>query len=156
MVRAVGNSVETSKNREHSFTIASATSMLPLIRRITSEMAVLRDSIRAQRSQIKGIDGIRQTIPLADYQEEIRDIRSTLEADEKHWQSCVKELDTLGVCSPWQQDLDATLIGIDFPGSLNRRSVCFCWVPGDATVAFWHEVDEPCAARRPIDPSMSH
>jgi hypothetical protein len=39
---------------------------------------------------------------------------------------------------------------LDFPALRNGREVYLCWKYGEKTIAFWHEVDEGFAGRRPI------
>jgi hypothetical protein len=46
------------------------------------------------------------------------------------------------------KDINAGLL--DFPALRNGREVYLCWKYGEKTIAFWHEVDEGFAGRRPI------
>jgi hypothetical protein len=39
---------------------------------------------------------------------------------------------------------------LDFPTTWEGRWVCLCWRRGEGRVQAWHEVDEECAARRPV------
>ena len=86
------------------------------------------------------------TIQIADYRDELGDIRASLAADELSLESCRSELVSLGVLP--HDPIDG---GVDFPGTLNRRTVRFCWAPGDTVVEFWHETDEPCNRRQLIE-----
>jgi hypothetical protein len=41
---------------------------------------------------------------------------------------------------------------LDIPGELDGRPVLWCWLEGDATIAWYHRVDTGFAGRRPILP----
>ena len=47
------------------------------------------------------------------------------------------------------KDLDLGLL--DFPARLDGREVELCWHVGEEAVAFWHEIGEGYAGRKPID-----
>lgn len=120
--------------------------MLPLVSRIVADLVSLNRSIVTQRAQIREIDRLTATIPIADYRDELGDIRSSLQQDEASFEKCLAELVSLGVVP--RQPIDG---GVDFPGVLNRRNVHLCWAPGENEVEFWHEFDEPCGNRQPIE-----
>jgi hypothetical protein len=60
--------------------------------------------------------------------------------------ACVEKLEELGVTV---KDLDLGLL--DFPALLDGRVVELCWHVGEEAVAFWHEVGEGYAGRKPIN-----
>jgi hypothetical protein len=146
MVRAISNNSGSSPRFERVFTRVEAAATLPLVRRIVSDLVSLNQSISTQRAQIREIDRMTATIPLADYRDELGDIRSSLRNDEASFEKCMAELISLGVIP--HDPIDG---GVDFPGVLNRRNVRYCWLPGEPTIEFWHEIDEPCANRQTID-----
>ncbi len=146
MVRAINDKSGSTPNRDRIFTPVQATAMLPLIRRIASDLVALSQSIQTQRSQIREIDRMTVTIEIAEYRDELRDIRTSLEADEASIESCLAELVALGVLP--HDPIDG---GVDFPGIMNRRSVRFCWLPGEPIVQYWHETDACCVSRELIE-----
>ncbi len=146
MVRAIGNNPGSTPSRDRVFTPTQATAMLPLVSRIAADLTLLNQSIRTQRAQIREIDRMAATIQIADYRDELGDIRASLAADESSFESCVAELASLGVIL--HDPIDG---GVDFPGVLNRRRVRFCWSPGEVEVEFWHETEEPCSARQALE-----
>ena len=145
MVRALSDNNDSTAGEVH-FTPRRATQMLPLVRRIVADILRLNQSITLQREQIKGIDHLPETISQADYQEELRDIRASLEADEQRLESCLNELNALGI-EP-HQPLDGT---IDFPAVMNRRRVWLCWHPDDERVEHWHESGQSADQRKKIE-----
>jgi hypothetical protein len=57
----------------------------------------------------------------------------------------VDELRELGIeC----RALDTGLV--DFPGELDGRPVCFCWLRGEPAVEHWHDVGAGFAGRQPL------
>ena len=135
MVRAIGRDNDSTLESEKQFTPGRATKMLPLIRRIVADMVAINQSIQRQKEQLEGIDALPSTIEHSNYQEELRDIRSSLADDEARLQECVSELASLGVTP--HLPIDGS---VDFPATLNRRAVSLCWHPDDDAVRFWHEV----------------
>ena len=71
--------------------------MLPLVRKIAEEMITLSRSIDAQSEQLRGVEHLPERSGQVEYQEELDDIRLSLEKDEKRLQQCVSELIALGV-----------------------------------------------------------
>ena len=39
---------------------------------------------------------------------------------------------------------------VDFPAWLDGREIQFCWQYGEEGILHWHEIDDGCAGRRPI------
>jgi hypothetical protein len=137
MVRAIRNQDGSTSTERSEFTPASATKMLPLVRRIVKDMLDLSRSIAAQREQLRGIDQVSEEMQQANYQEELSDIRGTLAEEEKRLDDCRRELISLGIEAHVPFDG-----AIDFPSVLNRRRVQLCWVPEDERVEFWHEIGQ--------------
>ncbi len=147
MVRAISDNNDPTIGSEVSFTPRGATEMLPLVRSIVADLVRLSKSIAAQRVQIDGIDGLRETIEHADYQEELRDIRVSLADEEKRLKACLNELAALGVEPHFPIDGS-----VDFPAVMNRRQVRLCWHPDDDQVNHWHELGQSFKERKRIDP----
>jgi hypothetical protein len=61
-------------------------------------------------------------------------------------QACARELESIGA-----ELEDWTLGVVGFPCIAGSRQVMLCWRPEDRGVAYWHDMDEDCALRRPID-----
>jgi hypothetical protein len=146
MVRAIRDNNDSTVGEVH-FTPSSATVMLPLVRRIVADLVHLNEAIESQQEQLKGIDRLPETIERADYQEELRDIRTSLSDDQKRLQMCLGELAALGL-EP-HLPIDG---GVDFPAMLNRRRVRLCWHPDDERVDHWHESGQSPESRKKVDP----
>jgi hypothetical protein len=146
MVRVIrDDSNDSSAGCGVCFTPERATAMLPLVRRIVTELRGLSDSIEARRAQLRGVDQLRETSKHPSYQEELSDIRATIAEEEQRLLDCLRELAALGV-EP-HLPFDGY---VDFPALLNRRSVRLCWGPDDDAVTHWHENGERAEQRQEI------
>lgn len=123
--------------------------MLPLVRQIAADLLRFHASIESQRAQLRGLADVEEISDRSTYSEELRDIRASLAEEERLLQGCLAELAALGV-EP-HLPIDG---GIDFPAKLDRRAVRLCWRPDDREVAHWHEIGQPLAARRRLDPKV--
>ncbi|TWU34386.1 DUF2203 domain-containing protein [Novipirellula artificiosorum] len=124
----------TRSASRHCFTPNGATAMLPLVGRILADAAKLSQSIENQRLQLNGLYPFRETIPRNFYDDELHDIRRTIEASESRLKACHDELAMLGVVA--HVPFDGS---VDFPAIVNRQPVMLCWNPNDASVGYWHE-----------------
>ncbi len=121
--------------------------MLPLLRTILRDALQLSQAIDRQRDQIAGIDKLAETMDHPSYRDEVNDIRVTLADEEARLEQCIIELTELGV------EPHLPLNGnIDFPAIVNRQPACLCWMLGENSVDFWHNVGQDASFRRPLPP----
>jgi len=133
---------QTDQQREASgrrfFTVSQANRALVLVRKIVADItngygriSDLQEAMEAAREagRYDRADQIsRQSL----------DVMASLQA-------CAQELDDVGTV------LEDWVLGIvDFPCIAGGREVMLCWQAGDPEIAYWHEVDAGCSARRPI------
>ncbi|MEM8670242.1 MAG: DUF2203 domain-containing protein [Planctomycetota bacterium] len=146
MVRAVSDNNANPEQRAY-FTPASATQMLPLVRRIVRDILRLQNQIDQQAKQLEGVDQLPETIQQADYVDEVSDIRSSLAEDRKELDECIEELNSLGV------ELQQPLTGaVAFPSEWNRKPIRLCWRPDEEKVMYFHEPGQTMEDRQKIDP----
>jgi len=146
MVRAISDNNNDSTEKSYtSFTTTSATRMLPLVRKIVGDLLRLDDSIKAQSEQLRGVGELVETINHTDYQEELSDIRGTLDRDQRKFESYLSELLSLGV-EP-HLPFDGS---VDFPSEMSHRQIRLCWHPGDDQVEYWHSVGQTRNQRRKL------
>jgi hypothetical protein len=152
MVRAIHNSDEHSPSKVgEPFTVDTAARMLPLVRRIMADMERLNETVQRQRERLSVIDQLPDTIDQPDYQEELADIRGSMESEELQLKACIRELNALGL-EP-HMPFDGS---VDFPAVINRRAVCLCWHPDDESVEYWHEMGEGFSERQKLDTHIAH
>jgi hypothetical protein len=128
------------------FTPAEANSALSEVRPVAERLVAVRERMRElERSQgelataIGGNGGGYAASDLSAAESELSGLADAAIA-------CVEKLEELGVTV---KDLDLGLL--DFPALLDGRVVELCWHVGEEAVAFWHEVGEGYAGRKPID-----
>jgi hypothetical protein len=128
------------------FTPAEANSALTEVRPVAERLVAVRERMRElERSQgelataIGGNGGGYAASDLSAAQAELTGLTDAAIA-------CVEKLEELGVTV---KDLDLGLL--DFPGRRDGVDVELCWHVGEEAVAFWHEVGEGYAGRKPID-----
>jgi hypothetical protein len=128
------------------FTPAEANSALSEVRPVAERLVAVRERMRElERSQgelataIGGIGGGYAASDLSAAESELSGLADAAIA-------CVEKLEELGVTV---KDLDLGLL--DFPALLDGRVVELCWHVGEEAVAFWHEVGEGYAGRKPIN-----
>jgi hypothetical protein len=61
-------------------------------------------------------------------------------------------LGTIQECGCLVKDLDTGLL--DFPTLFRGEEVYLCWKLGEASIGFWHRVDDGFRGRQPIDPDF--
>jgi len=146
MVRAISdNNNDSTKKSFANFTTTSATRMLPLVRKIVDDLLRLDHAIKAQSEQLRGVDELEATIDQTDYQEELSDIRFTLDIDQRKFEAYLSELQSLGL--QVHLPFDGS---VDFPSEMNRCQIRLCWHPGDDRVEYWHAIGQPTEQRRKL------
>ncbi|MDA7493094.1 DUF2203 domain-containing protein, partial [bacterium] len=111
-----------------------------------ADMERLHETVERQRERLNVIDQLQGTTDQLDDQEELADIRGSMQGEEQQLAACIRELNALGL-EP-HMPFDGS---VDFPAVINRRAVCLCWHPGDERVEHWHEMGEPASARQKLD-----
>ncbi|MBA2706883.1 MAG: DUF2203 domain-containing protein [Gemmatimonadaceae bacterium] len=123
-----------------TFTVDDANNMLPLVRRIVSD--VVRDYWRWQEKvrefeQAAMNRSVDQPNEDADRCErEAQDLAHDIDG-------YIREIRELGV---QMKGFDTGLV--DFPGEIEGRPVLLCWQLGEASVQYWHEEHAGFAGRK--------
>jgi hypothetical protein len=126
------------------FTPYAANRMLPLVRRIAADLADLQGSLGARRERIDKLD-TRGLVMSTAHEEELADVRLTLQTVQARIADIENELASLGVIIH-----SAEFGAIDFPSFHEGREVRLCWKLGEENVSFWHEVRGTLLSRQPI------
>ena len=151
MVRAIHNSDEHAPPKVgEPFTVETATATLPLVKRIMADLEQLHKTVERQRERLSVIDQLQGTTDQPDYQDELADIRGSMQGEEEQLAACVRELNAIGL-EP-HMPFDGS---VDSPAVINRRAVCLCWHPGDEGVEYWHEMGEPSSTRQKLDTKVA-
>src|SRR6266480_3007282 len=118
------------------FTIEQANATLPLVRAITSDLAVLAKDVVERRHRLALLTSGRDLKPGDPYSDELAQMEADLERDAKSLQGYVDELRELGV-----EPKGAVEGLVDFPSKMDGRVVYLCWKLGEPEVLFWHDLD---------------
>ena len=125
------------------FTPAQANSMLPLVRRIVSDLVGdyrrWQEAVHAFELQCAAahVDDARQT----SLQREVQRLAGEI-------QHYLGELAALGVeCRGLEDGL------VDFPGEVDGEPACLCWKLGEPAVEWWHRPEAGFAGRQPLVPN---
>jgi hypothetical protein len=128
------------------FTPAEANSALPEVRDAAERMVALRARLReleqTQGHLVTAIGGNGGGYVAGD----LNAAQSEFQALARAVAACVERLDELGVLV---KDPDTGLV--DFPARREGEPVLLCWRVGEDEVAYWHDLVEGFAGRRPID-----
>ena len=127
------------------FTIEEANAMLPLVRAITQDLAMLARDVFDRRHRLALLTAGRDLKPGDRYAEELSQMETDLEKDAVRLQEYVEELRQLGV------EAKGAVEGlVDFPCQMDGRIVYLCWKLGEPEVLHWHELDGGFAGRQPL------
>jgi len=129
--------------RNRFFTPEQANAMLPLVRRIVTDITTLTRDLRDKHKRFLKLneDG---SMPVA-HEEELFQLESQLEQGQEQMEALVQELGQLGILL---KDFDTGLI--DFPCWRDGHEVYLCWKLGEPEVAHWHEIDSGFSGRQKL------
>ncbi len=129
----------TTRSPTTVFTVARANKSLVLVRKIVGDMqARYRELVEGRRERDKLLQATVEPERLQELNEEISSCARKLE-------QLSQELQAVGAVL---KDLRSGLV--DFPSVYHGREVWLCWRAGEAEVAYWHELNDGAAGRKPI------
>ena len=129
-----------------TFTPAEANTALAEVRPVAERLVALRERMRelehSQGELASAIDSNGGGYAASDLNAAESELSGLADAAI----ACVERLDELGVTV---KDLDLGLL--DFPSNRDGHEIELCWHVGEDEVAYWHEIGEGYAGRKPID-----
>lgn len=133
------------------FTVAQANAMLPLVSAIVADIVELSRDVISRRERLVDLErrANYDSAPRV-YAEELHLVKDELQSDSQRLQAYVEELRELGV-----EPKSGPEGLVDFPASINGKTVYLCWKLGEPDVTHWHEMDAGFAGRQPITPDTS-
>jgi hypothetical protein len=128
---------------DRNFTIEEANRTLPLVSKIVGDLARAHgsweDKVREFELATVGSSPDRPDVMADLLQAEAQRLAIEIEG-------YISELADLGVIC---KGMDTGLV--DFPGERDGRQVYYCWMLGEPSVQFWHEVDAGFVGRQKIE-----
>jgi hypothetical protein len=117
------------------FTLAQANRALVLVRRIAADIVC----------QYAHLSDLQEALEAAS-EKECEVVRGGLLETIERLQSCLEELDDLGVeLADWSRGI------VNFPTLVDSRCVLLSWEPGQERIRYWYEAEEGLAGRQSID-----
>lgn len=146
MVHIVNDSIDPKRRGDYVFTPERANLMLPLVRRIASDVLKLKSIIDGQDDQLRGLDRLSSDVVTdrPEFADELRDVRESLASNQRRMKELLGELAELGIST--HETIDGCF---DFPAVVGRRPAFLCWNPQEPSVLHWH--DAVSERRLPID-----
>jgi len=133
--RAHGAS-EKPGRRETTLSLATAASMLPLVRRILDDILHDQKHLAELMPEQNRLDRHRRDLSWPERARRYQ-IQAEVSATEQRLQESLSELAGLGL-----QLLDADEGRVGFPTIVNGRRAFFSWQPGDDGIDYWQFPDE--------------
>ena len=135
-------------NLKKYFSVEEANHALPLVRSIVGDIVSFHTDLHARSDRLQAVkrrnSALRGSMP-PEFNEELAQMEIDLDRDAEKLQGFIAELEALGV---ELKDLSKGLV--DFPGLIDGREVCLCWMQGESEVAFWHEVNAGFMGRQSL------
>ena len=132
------------------FTVESANSTLPLVRRITEDLAGLSGEIIDRQTRLVHLAEGRDLEADDPYSEELVQVQAEIEKDRARLTEFMREILELGA-EP-KNGPGGVINLVDFPGHRNGELVYLCWQLGEPEVKYWHPLDAGFAGRTIIVP----
>jgi hypothetical protein len=98
--------------------------------------------LRTQRDELRELKTTFETTESGDDQ---RRLRLRMQGLVDQMQASVARIDGWGITL---RDIDTGMI--DFPALVSGRQVWLCWQLGEGAIAWWHELEDGFAGRRPL------
>lgn len=128
---------------DRTFTVEEANRTLPLVSKIVADLVRAHgsweDKVREFELATVGSSPERPDVMADLLQAEAQRLAIEIEG-------YISELADLGVIC---KGMDTGLV--DFPGERDGRQVYYCWMLGEPSVQFWHEVDAGFVGRQKIE-----
>ena len=129
---------KTRASQKACFTPDQANRALVLVRRIVSDIVT-------GYQRLIDLQEILDSAQRNDTRDRCESVRKDLIGMVEKLQSCLDELDDLGVeLRDWASGV------VSFPSRFDGRDICLNWQHGESAVAYWHGIEEDFGSRRPI------
>jgi hypothetical protein len=134
--------------KSRTFTVREANQTLPLVRRITEDIARDYAELSACASEYKRLRAEQERDETLE--ERLNELKHRMGSLSDQIDEFVHELTEIG-CE--MKDLEKGLV--DFPSRMDGRLVFLCWCHGEEQVEHWHELTGGFAGRRPLPVSVA-
>jgi len=136
---------EDTADTSHTFSLAEARALLPEIQLLIARFNRARISATEAVERLEDIEQRRTRGNLMEVARPLRQAREDLGEQAERMREVIRAVRTMGVEI---KRLDPVLL--DFPARRGDRVVYLCWEEGEATIGYWHEIEDGFAGRQPL------
>ncbi|MSP79317.1 MAG: DUF2203 family protein [Dehalococcoidia bacterium] len=127
------------------FTLEQAIALLPWLRDRLAELDALMQRRAAVQAQADQLQERLRSNGHTSHAEEVGALQTELQQVTSQLEAVMKVITDRGITL---RDPQRGLV--DFLALRNGREVCLCWLKGEDTIRFWHEMDSGFAGRKPL------
>jgi hypothetical protein len=132
-------------DKQSYFTVAEANQKIPWLEVQLQNIASLGKTIGRLRLDLDNILRKGRSNGHGDIDQSIVDNRKETDTAVDRLRDLAQEINDSGVIL---KDLERGLV--DFPTLWEGREVYLCWLLGESSIQFWHEIDTGFAGRQPL------
>ena len=127
------------------FTVAEANQNIPWLEVQLQAIVSLDKNIGSLRLELDNILRKGSSNGHGDTDQNVSDNRKETDAAVHRLRNLAQEINDSGIIL---KDLERGLV--DFPALWEGREVYLCWLLGESSIQFWHEIDTGFAGRQPL------
>ena len=127
------------------FTVVEAESAIPWMRRAVESMRDASAHAQEAQSQLSALMDSIQSNGRESHGEEWEAQQAAIEESAKTVRAVLDEFSDRGIIL---RDVQRGLV--DFPAMREDREVYLCWLYGETSIEYWHEVDTGFDGRQPL------
>lgn len=127
------------------FTVAEAESAIPWMQRAVESMRDASADAQEAQSQLSALMDSIQSNGRESHGEEWEAQQAAIEESAKTVRAVLDEFSDRGIIL---RDVQRGLV--DFPAMREDREVYLCWLYGETSIEYWHEVDTGFDGRQPL------
>ena len=131
--------------KQNYFTVDEANQKIPWLEVQLQDIASLGKNIESLRLDLDNILRKRSSNGHGDIDRYVVDNRKETDAAVDRLRNLAQEINDSGIIL---KDLERGLV--DFPTLWEGREVYLCWLLGESSIQFWHEIDTGFAGRQPF------
>lgn len=131
--------------RERLFTLEEANELVPWLEAAFLRLAPVQESLAGSRSRAAELERVRRGNGTSSQHQESNRVRQEIERLNQRIGEGLQDILDQGIIV---RDVGRGLV--DFPSIRNGREVYLCWISGEESIEFWHEIDRGFAHREPL------
>ena len=132
--------------KQKYFTVDDANQKIPWLELKLQEIVSSNKNIKQLKMDLDNILRKRSSNGHSDTDQDVQDNRKEIDTSVDRLKSVVQEINDSGIIL---KDIDLGIV--DFPAVWKGREVYLCWLLGESSIQFWHEIDIGFAGRQPLE-----